>query len=289
MKNLLMLSLFMLSPAFASDHGHAPEHHAPAQAAPAGHAKAEAPHEPAHPEKKEAHAAPAEPAKPKPAAHWSYGGSSGPGHWSELDPEFAACEEGREQSPIDLKWSKQKGKRTLGFHYRPGPLHVVDNGHTVQVNVPVGSYAMIDGEKFSLVQFHFHAESEHTFSGKHYPLEAHFVHKNAEGKLAVVGVMFEPGAKNNGLEAVFLHMPGKANDEKRAMVKFDPASLLPSVHTHYQYRGSLTTPPCTEGVNWTVLNTPMPISEEQLAHFHRAYVHNNRPLQEAYERRPASF
>lgn len=274
MKNLIFTSLFLLSPAFAGDHGHAPEHHA----APAKKEEhAEAKHSPAGAEKAKTH------------THWSYRGSDGPQNWAKLDPEFAACEEGKEQSPIDLKWSKQKGKRALSFHYSAGPLHVVDNGHTIQVNVPVGSYAMIDGVKYSLVQFHFHAASEHTFSGKHFPLELHFVHKDADGKLAAVGVMFEPGAKNSGLETIFLNMPGKANDEKRVMTKFNPASLLPSVHTHYQYSGSLTTPPCSEGVNWTVLNTPLPISEEQLAQFHRAYVHNNRPLQEPYERRPASF
>lgn len=287
MKYLILTSFFALSPAFASDHGHAPEHHAPAAAVAtdAHHGSAAAKKE----EKHAPHAAPAEPQKAKAHTHWSYGGSEGPENWGKLDPEFAACVEGKEQSPIDLKWSKQKGKRKISFHYAEGPLHVVDNGHTIQVNVPVGSYALIDGQRFSLVQFHFHAASEHTFSGRHFPLEAHFVHKNADGKLAVVGVMFETGAKNAGLETVFLNMPGKAHDEKRAMTKFNPASLLPSVHTHYQYSGSLTTPPCSEGVNWTVLNTPMPISEEQLAQFHRAYVHNNRPLQELHERHPASF
>lgn len=281
MRNLLIACLFAFTPAFASDHGHAPEHHAPAAHSTAP--KAEAPHgaEPAH----AAHGA----AEHKAPTHWSYRGNDGPENWDKLDPAFALCGEGKEQSPVDLKWSKQKGKRQLSFHYAEGPLHVVDNGHTIQVNVPVGSYAIIDGERYSLVQFHFHAQSEHSFSGRHFPLEAHFVHKNSEGKLAAVGVMFEIGAKNAGLEAVFLNMPGKANQERRAMAKFNPASLLPSVHTHYQYNGSLTTPPCSEGVSWTVLNTAMPISEEQLAQFHLAYVHNSRPLQELHERHPASF
>lgn len=272
MKNLIFASLLILSPAFAGDHGHDPK--------------------PIASPKKEEHHTPSAPATPAPVAkqaHWSYAGSEGPEHWGKIDSKFAACEEGREQSPIDLKWSKRKGERKLSFHYEAGPLHLVDNGHTIQVNVPVGSYVMIDGEKYSLMQFHFHAESEHTFSGKHFPLEAHFVHKNADGKLAVVGVMFEPGTRNNGLDAVLLNMPGKAHQEKRVMAKFNPAVLLPSVHTHYQYSGSLTTPPCSEGVSWTVLNTPMPISEEQLANFHRAYVHNNRPLQEWNGRHPASF
>jgi len=274
MKYLIFASIFAFSPfALASDHGHpAAEHHAA----------------PAIPAKEEHHEAPA-PAPEKKSTHWSYAGHEGPENWAKLDPAFAACEEGRQQSPIDLKWGKQKGKRNLSFHYAAGPLNVVDNGHTIQVNVPVGSYALIDGEKYSLLQFHFHALSEHTFSGKHFPLEAHFVHKNADGKLAVVGVMFETGGKSMGLETVFLNLPGKVHDEKRVMTQFNPASLLPSVHTHYQYSGSLTTPPCSEGVNWTVLNTPMPISEEQVAQFHRAYVHNNRPLQELHERRPASF
>jgi carbonic anhydrase len=192
MKILVIASLLAITPALAGDHGqpheapahqpHAPAHHGPEKAV---HHEGKPVEEPSH------HSAPALVLKPKAVTHWSYRGSDGPAHWASLDTEFAVCVEGKEQSPIDLKWSKQKGKRKISFHYSEGLLHIVDNGHTIQVDVPVGSYAQIDGRRFSLVQFHFHAESEHTFSGRHYPLEAHFLHKDAEGKLAVVGVMFE--------------------------------------------------------------------------------------------------
>jgi carbonic anhydrase len=220
--------------------------------------------------------------------HWSYGGKAGPTHWAELSPEFAACENGRQQSPIDLRWSKQKGKRKLEFHYVSGPVTVVDNGHTIEVKVPIGSYALIDGKKYSLVQFHFHSLSEHTFSGKHFPLEAHFVHRDRDGNLAVVGVVFEAGGKNSALSQLFLHLPKAAGEEKQ-VARFNPAELIPSIHTHYAYQGSLTTPPCSEGVNWTVLNTPLSIAPEQAAFFQRAYANNNRPLQPLHERQPASY
>lgn len=256
------------------------DHHAP-DAGPEEHAAAA--QAPAAPE----HAVPAHAAKGAP--HWSYGGEAGPDHWGSLAPDFALCDSGHEQSPVDLKWSQQKGSRTLEFHYQAGTPRVIDNGHTIQVNVPAGSYAVIDGQKYQLAQFHFHAASEHAFSGRHFPLEAHFVHKDAAGRLAVVGVMFDAGRKNEALEKIFREIPKDTGKEVALREEFNPAVLLPQAHTHYQYSGSLTTPPCSEGVNWTVLNSPLELSDEQLDVFNRLYVKNNRPIQPLHERKPANY
>jgi len=223
------------------------------------------------------------------SSHWSYAGESGPGHWSKLNADFHACSDGHQQSPVDLKWTKAKGSRILDFHYNAAPVTVVDNGHTIQVNIAPGSYAVIDGKRYELAQFHFHALSEHTFSGKHFPLEAHFVHKDKNGKLAVVGVMFQSGKHNEELSKIFSHIPKTPETEKKIDIAFNPAVLMPKTKTHYQYSGSLTTPPCSEGVNWTVLNSPMEISSEQIGVFNNYYSSNYRPIQTLHERKPANF
>lgn len=257
MKNLFLLAAFFpLTLAFASDN-HSKSHTAPS-------------------------------AKPH-TAHWSYGGAEGPDNWGKIAPEYEMCEHGKRQSPIDLKWSKQKGSRSLEFHYSDASYTVVDNGHTIQVNVPAGSYAMIDGKRYDLAQFHFHTLSEHTFSGKHFPLEAHFVHKDSNGALAVVGVMFNEGKSNPDLAKIFKNIPKTKDSEVKVSSTFNPSSLIPASHTHYKYDGSLTTPPCSENVNWTVLNSPKEMSEDQIRFFNQHYVNNNRPTQPLHERTPASF
>lgn len=234
-------------------------------------------------------AAPAHTNAPAHNKHWGYGGETGPENWGKLDSKNALCDSGAAQSPVDLVWTQKKASRKIEFHYAAGNPKVLNNGHTIQVNVPPGSFAMVDGKKYSLAQFHFHSVSEHTFSGKHFPLEAHFVHKDESGKLAVVGVMFDFGAKNKFLEDIFSHMPSEENKEVALGRMFNPASLLPESLTHYHYSGSLTTPPCSEGVNWTVLNTPLSLSPEQLKAFNAFYLTNNRPLQPLKNRRPANF
>lgn len=224
------------------------------------------------------------------APHWSYEGHGGPEHWGTLDPKWVTCSEGKTQSPVDLKWSKSKGDGKIEFSYQGSPLKLIDNGHTLQVNFEPGSKVNLRGQTYELVQMHFHTTSEHTFSGKSYPLELHFVHKNAEGKLAVVGVMFEVGAAHPGIQALWDQWPTEKGAEKVVSgVQVNPQDFLPSRSSHYHYWGSLTTPPCSEGVNWNVLNTPLQISKEQLARFTKTYAHNSRPVQPLFGRKPANF
>ncbi len=224
------------------------------------------------------------------APHWSYERESGPEAWGKMNPDWNLCIKGSEQSPIDLKWKKPVKDRSISFFYNSTPAEIIDNGHTIQVNFKPGSKVDLDGKVFDLVQFHFHAESEHTIASKHFPLELHFVHKNEAGELAVVGVLFKIGAENEALEKLWKDIPHKKEKAVSLSSKtFDPSRLLPTKTTHYHYKGSLTTPPCSQGVNWNVLNTPLEISEKQLKTFHKIYAKNNRPVQTLHSRKPANF
>ncbi len=269
---LLLILLCFSHPLFgeehAQNHDKTPEHGAAAPSAHSGAAPAAA------------HAAP----------HWSYEGEGSPEHWGELDPKFQTCAQGSEQSPVNLKWSKKKGEGMIEFHYTPSPLKITDNGHTVQVNFAPGSKASIREKEYQLIQIHFHAQSEHTISNKSYPLEFHFVHKNEGGQLAVLGVMIEEGEENPALDKIIKNFPKEKNKEVEvATVTLNPQDLLPPVQTYYHYMGSLTTPPCSESVNWNVFNTPVHASAAQIAAFRAAYGHNNRPVQPLNIRKTVNF
>ncbi len=208
--------------------------------------------------------------------HWSYEGQTGPDRWSEVSAEFAACEAGKEQSPIDLNESAfDVGIEDPELHWAPSELTIIDNGHTVQANVAPGNTTMIDGVELDLIQFHFHRPSEHTMGTKAFPMELHFVHKNAEGSLAVIGVLLQIGEPNPSYDTLWSHQPGVGAEAK--VENFDLSSLLPTSLRRYTYSGSLTTPPCSEGVNWNVLSTPATLSQAQANAF--AYQGNARPVQ----------
>jgi carbonic anhydrase len=236
-------------------------------------------------EKPAAHAQPAAAHAP----HWSYEGAGDPSHWSTLSKEFATCGVGHEQSPIDIVTAKaaplQAG--TKGFDevrldptVRKAPVDIVNNGHTIQVDV-VGTESLTIGkEPYVLQQFHFHSPSEHTVDGKSYPLEAHFVHKSADGRLAVIGVLFEEGAENVALAPFWRKLPTTTGG--KVGLGGDGVSistLLPALHEVYRYPGSLTTPPCSEAVKWLVMRDRLTASAAQIAAL-KAIIHvNNRPVQ----------
>jgi len=211
-------------------------------------------------------------------AHWSYSGEEAPEHWAELTPEFSACN-GKNQSPLDLNAFIRAALAPLKFAYKPGGDVIVNNGHTIQVNYGTGSGVVVDGHEFGLKQFHFHAPSENRIKGRSYAMEAHLVHADLAGDLAVVAVMFNEGPENKGLAELWRSMPD--SEQQRALsAPFDAARLLPVKRDYYRYSGSLTTPPCTEGVRWLVLKTPVSASKEQVATFSKVMHHpNNRPVQ----------
>lgn len=210
--------------------------------------------------------------------HWSYEGEHGPSHWAQMDQGFSTCALGQVQSPIDIRNAVTADLPKLGFAYRAGPAEVMNNGHTVQVSLPASGGIEIADAKYTLLQFHFHTPSEEKIAGMAYPMVAHFVHRNAEGQLAVVAVLLKEGKANPALASLFANLP--AQGQKHALTdSFDPARLLPEQHGYYAFQGSLTTPPCSENVRWQVLKQPIEVSAEQLAAFRQLYPMNARPTQ----------
>lgn len=218
-------------------------------------------------------------------AHWTYEGEEGPAHWGSLSPDFAACAEGKSQSPIDISNPVPQDVANIVFHYQPSKVNIINNGHTIQVNYDAGSAIELEGGRYDLLQFHFHAPSEHAINGKLAAGELHLVHKSADGKLAVVGILIETGADNPAFKSTWDNLPSAAGPQQRLSAEVDAAAMLPAGLGTYRYEGSLTTPPCTEGVKWIVMVEPVEMSAAQLAAFTHIYKGNNRPLQALEGRR----
>ncbi len=217
---------------------------------------------------------------------FTYEGDTGPEHWGELSEEFATCAEGVEQSPVDLTDAAETALTDIAFDYSESPLNIFNNGHTIEVEYEEGSTIDLDGETYNVVQFHFHAASEHTVDGEQFPLELHIVHATEDEQLAVVGVLIDVGAENEALAPVFDNIPTEVSEEPTTIdgESVNLAEVLPDTQTYYQYPGSLTTPPCTEGVSWQVLDTPIEISQEQLDAFTAVVDGNFRPVQPLNDR-----
>jgi carbonic anhydrase len=201
--------------------------------------------------------------------HWTYEGEDGPEHWGELSSDYALCKTGQRQSPVDIPSSVVPGPITgIMFAYSAAPGAIFDNGHTVQINVSSASNKITEGGKeFSLAQFHFHKHSEHTVAGMAQPLEMHLVHTASDGAYTVLGVFLKSGAANAALDEVFTKMASATEAPAPLDHDVDPATLLPTVKDGWVYDGSLTTPPCTEGVKWRIYGVPLEASPEQIAKF----------------------
>jgi carbonic anhydrase len=216
------------------------------------------------------------------STHWGYTGHIAPQYWGDINPKFAMCKQGVNQSPIDITPEvtvSTKDLNPIGFNYSADAINVLNNGHSIQVNVDAYSSIDIDGEHYTLKQFHFHTPSENEIDGRSFPLEAHFVHASADGKLAVIGVLFELGKPNKALQTIWDAMPkdaGQTNELKLSSQTID--TLLPKNKDYYYFNGSLTTPPCSEGVKWMVMKNYLTISKEQVQMFLDVMKHpNNRP------------
>jgi carbonic anhydrase len=234
----------------------APAGHAPAQAAAPAHAPA------AH------------------AAHWSYAGEGGPAEWGKLRPDFSTCASGTRQSPIDIRGGLKVELEPIKFNYRPTGFNVLDNGHTVQANLGYGNNIEVAGRRYELLQFHFHRPSEERINGRQFDMVAHLVHKDPEGRLAVVAVLMDQGKQHPMVQLVWNSLPLEKNEELQSPAPIDMNMMLPEDRRYYTYMGSLTTPPCSEGVLWLVLKQPSQMSPDQLAVFSRLYPMNARPIQQ---------
>ena len=212
--------------------------------------------------------------------HWGYDGEYGPLHWGDLKPEFHMCKEGKNQSPVNITDTRSIETKHIQFRYFVGGDDVVYNGHAVQVNYRPGSIITIDGHSFELKQFHFHTPSENTLDGKHFPMEAHFVHADKEGNLAVLALFFKEGAENPELNKILESLSPKEGVDTKLKRPANASALMPMDVDYYRYNGSLTTPPCSEGVLWAVFKKQVTASKAQIQRFYDEIGHpNNRPVQ----------
>lgn len=217
---------------------------------------------------------------------WSYSGARGPAHWAALDPEYAACA-GKEQSPIDIRSAQSANLPALRFEFKPGPLRIINNGYTaVRVNYSPGNgnLLLVGGERYELTQFHFHHPSEERIHGKQYDMVIHYMFQAGDGKIAGVAVLVNAGRAGARVQSLvaqlWKYMPKAAGKSHTIPgVEINPAGLLPRDTAYYTYMGSISAPPCTEGVKWFVLKTPINISPEQISAFAKLYPHDARPVQ----------
>lgn len=218
------------------------------------------------------------------AAHWSYTGAQGPQHWGAMEPDFSLCKSGKAQSPIDITVAGANKPTPIDFGYTQSDTEITNNGHTIQVNLAHGGTIKIDGTDFTLVQFHFHTPSEEKIRGKAYPMVAHLVHQSATGQLAVVAVLFEEGDENLALKPVFSSLPAHPGETVRLANGLNAQTLLPAYKGYFKFTGSLTTPPCSEGVRWQVMKQRVELSKQQIAAFRNLYKMNARPVQPLHGR-----
>jgi carbonic anhydrase len=215
-------------------------------------------------------------------AHWSYQGDDGPEHWGELSEKYKLCREGMNQSPVNLVADFNVDLPELVFEYHGTPVNETNNGHTIMLKVTPGNYLEVPekNQRYQLLQGHFHSPSEHTIDGQHFAMEIHLVHSNEEGQLAVVGVMVEEGEENAMLNRIWSFMPEQVGESIQSSLTVFEAGVLPPTRNYFSYAGSLTTPPCSEGISWVVLREPLTASVEQIDRFkERLGPSTNRPVQ----------
>lgn len=222
------------------------------------------------------------------ALQWGYEGVTDPSHWAGLEADFALCSMGQFQSPINLQSDTAIAKsKTLSINYHPSLFNAVNTGRTLQMNTASGSQISLDNQIYKLIQFHFHAPSEHLIDSKTSEMELHLVHKNANNQLTVLGVMIEPGSPNQALEELWDHIPA-VGAKQAPELSIDTSQLLPDDLSFYHYQGSLTTPPCSESVNWVVMKHPIQASSSQIETFKSHFHANARPIQVLHNR-PVQF
>jgi carbonic anhydrase len=216
---------------------------------------------------------------------WDYGNARGPSHWGDLDPAFETCKNGHSQSPVDIQKAQKADLPLIQFKYQRSPLHIVDNGHTIMINYAAGSFILVGDQRYELKQFHFHHPSEESIHGEVYPMEAHLVHVDAKGNLAVVAIILKEGGRNTAIEALWNNLPKQKAKEESHDIWINATDLLPDDRGYYTFSGSLTTPPCTENVTWFVLKKLVGVSTEEIQRFASIYRNDVRPTQPLHGRR----
>ncbi|MCY1700950.1 carbonic anhydrase family protein [Lelliottia sp. SL45] len=217
--------------------------------------------------------------------HWGYEGESGPAYWGELSEDYKLCKKGMKQSPINITQTVTQKSLPATLNFSLVEQTIQNNGHTIQVSAPGGSSVALNEQQFKLVQFHVHTPSENTIEGQPFPLEFHFVHKNEEGRLAVVAVMVKEGLSNSAIAGLIENAPSDAGQSASIDERISVESLFPFFKDYYSYEGSLTTPPCSEDVKWLVMKSPVTASASQIFSLNEIIGHsNNRPVQQLNDR-----
>ncbi len=210
--------------------------------------------------------------------HWTYDGDKGPDQWSKISLDYQVCKTGMNQSPINIDDLVDAELDEINSDYNGNSVEILNNGHTIQVNFSSGNSLVLDGQSFELKQFHFHTPSEHLIDDKSFPMEVHLVHKSLDGHLAVISSLFLTGKTNPTLDTILKNIPSEPGKAK-PIGSMDLTYLLPDSKDYYRYNGSLTTPPCSEGVRWLVMKNTIEASEQQLKAFRKIMHSNNRPIQ----------
>jgi carbonic anhydrase len=218
-------------------------------------------------------------AAPKHGTVWSYEGELGPANWSKINVDWAKCGSGNRQSPIDLRDGIKVNLEQIGFDYHPSSFNEVNNGKTIQVTVGGGNFITVGGQTYELQQFHFHRPSEERINGKGTEMVMHLVHKSYDGRIAIIAVLLERGQPHNLMQTIWDNLPLEKNEVVSPSIVIDPRDALPERREYFTYMGSLTEPPCTEGVLWLVFKQPRQASPAQMALFSRLYPLNARPVQ----------
>lgn len=215
-----------------------------------------------------------------PGHEWSYSGEEGPQRWGDINPEYATCKVGQLQSPIDIRNTKKVPLPPIQFEYKPSAFKIINTGHSIQVDYDPGSFISVGDKRYELRQFHFHHPSEERIEGKAYDMVVHLVHADSDGRLAVVAILFKIGRYSPTIQKLWDYLPtDEASERTVTETRVNAANLVPQSSAYYTFEGSLTTPPCSEGVTWFVLKTPVEISSQQVAAFAKLYPHNARPTQ----------
>ena len=211
--------------------------------------------------------------------HWSYQGEGNPAQWGKIDAANARCDSGQRQSPIDIRDGIRVDLESINFDYKPVRFNVIDTGHTIEVNLGAGNSITLLGRRYDLVQFHFHKPSEERINGIGYDMVVHLLHKDSDGKMVVIAALVKQGKTNSLVQTIWNNMPLEKNETVQASGLIDVSQLIPTGREYYTYMGSLTTPPCTEGVQWIVFKEPIDLSQDQISIFGRLYPMNARPVQ----------
>jgi len=212
--------------------------------------------------------------------HWSYSGPDGPEHWGDLDRSFATCKTGKRQAPINIVNAKKAELQPIQFDYKSAPLKILNNGHTIVINYAPGSSITAGGKQYPLIQFHFHKPSEEEIGGKRFAMVMHIVHVRPDGTAAAIGILLKAGKENPFIKTLWANLPKEEGKQVEVPnLTINVADILPANQNYYEYAGSLTTPPCGEGVEFFILKTPVEVSSAQISAFARLYPMNARPIQ----------